>query len=148
MAVPADAAIHITEAVEVQDAKPAPYCQVTGYVSPEVRFEVRLPLKTWTQRFVQTGCGGLCGNLNIRLGNDSGCAPAQNGELVLASTDMGHSGGMDVDWANGHPERVIDLPIAESMSRRWQPRRSPTLITAKNRNTLTSQAVRMGDGKR
>lgn len=70
---------------------------------------MRLPLKTWTQRFVQTGCGGLCGNLNIRLGNDFGCAPAQNGELVLASTDMGHSGGMDAAWANGHPERVIDF---------------------------------------
>jgi hypothetical protein len=109
IAMPADAPIHIIGAVEVQDAKPASYCQVTGYVSSEVRFEVRLPTKTWTQRFVQTGCGGLCGNLNIRLGNDCGCAPAQNGELVLASTDMGHSGGMDADWASGHPERVIDF---------------------------------------
>ncbi len=107
--MPADAAVHIVEAVEVRDTELAPYCKVTGYVSPEVRFEVRLPIKTWTQRFVQTGCGGLCGNLNIHLGNDSGCAPAQNGELVLASTDMGHSGGMDAAWADGHPERVIDF---------------------------------------
>jgi feruloyl esterase len=87
----------------------APYCKVSGYVSPEVRFEVRLPIKTWTQRFVQTGCGGLCGNLNIRLSNDASCAPAQNGGLVLASTDMGHSGGMNAAWAEDHPQRAIDF---------------------------------------
>ena len=109
IAMPADAAIHITGAVEVQNDGPAPYCKVSGYVSPEVHFEVRLPLRTWTQRFVQTGCGGLCGNLNIRLSNDASCAPAQNGELVLASTDMGHSGGMDAAWAEGHPQRAIDF---------------------------------------
>jgi feruloyl esterase len=85
---------HITSAEPIADGKPAPYCRVTGYVEPMVKFEVRLPLQTWTQRFVQTGCGGLCGNLNIRLGNAEGCYPADHGELVLASSDMGHSGGM------------------------------------------------------
>jgi feruloyl esterase len=86
---------HITSAVPVQDGQPAPYCRVLGYVEPAVKFEVRLPLATWTQRYVQTGCGGLCGQLDIRLGNDEGCYPAQHGELALASTDMGHTGGMD-----------------------------------------------------
>jgi len=89
------ATTHITSAEAVPQGTPAPYCRVTGFVKPMVKFEVRLPLTTWTQRFVQTGCGGLCGNLNIRLGNDDGCYPAQHGELVLASTDMGHTGGMD-----------------------------------------------------
>jgi feruloyl esterase len=64
-------------------------------VEPSIQFEVRLPTKNWTQRFVQTGCGGLCGTLNIRLSNARGCQPAKDGELALASTDMGHSGGMD-----------------------------------------------------
>ena len=109
IAMPADAALHISAAVEVRDDGPSPYCKVTGFVSPEVRFEVRLPMNTWTQRLVQTGCGGLCGNLNIRLGNAASCAPAQNGELILASTDMGHSGGMDAVWADGHPQRAIDF---------------------------------------
>ena len=86
---------YITSAERVADGKPSPYCRVTGYVEPMVKFEVRLPLTTWTQRFVQTGCGGLCGNLNIRLNNDDGCYPAQHGELALASSDMGHTGGMD-----------------------------------------------------
>jgi hypothetical protein len=86
---------HITSAVAITNAQPASYCRVTGYVEPTVKFEVRLPLSTWTQRFVQTGCGGLCGNLDIRLSNADGCHPADHGELALASTDMGHSGGMD-----------------------------------------------------
>jgi feruloyl esterase len=98
----------MTAAVAVGDATPAPYCRVTGFVEPAVNFEVRLPLTTWTQRFVQTGCGGLCGSVSIRLGNASGCVPADRGELALASTDMGHSGGMDGEFGKD-PQRRIDF---------------------------------------
>ena len=98
--MPADTPLQITGAAVVNES-PASYCRVAGIVSPEVQIEVRLPLTTWTQRFVMTGCGGLCGNLNIHLGNDFACAPAQNGELALAATDMGHRGGMDASWADG-----------------------------------------------
>lgn len=97
---------HITSAKAVLDAAPAPYCDVQGYVEPAIKFEVRLPLTKWTQRFVQTGCGGLCGTLGIRLGNDDGCMPAQNGELALASTDMGHSGGMDGQFGDDYQLRI------------------------------------------
>jgi len=103
------ASTHITSAVPVTDGKPAPYCDVKGYVEPQIRFEVRLPLSTWTQRFVQTGCGGLCGNLNIRLGNDDGCLPATRGEIALASTDMGHSGGMDGQFGAQDYQLRIDF---------------------------------------
>lgn len=97
---------HITSAKAVPEGAPAPYCDVQGYVEPAVRFEVRLPLTKWTQRFVQTGCGGLCGMLGIRLGNDDGCMPAQNGELALASTDMGHSGSMDGQFGDEYQRRI------------------------------------------
>lgn len=100
---------HITAATAVPDGKPAPYCDVTGYVEPAIKFEVRLPLGNWTQRLVQTGCGGLCGYLNIRLGNDDGCTPATNGELVLASTDMGHAGGMDGKFGEKDYQLRIDF---------------------------------------
>ena len=50
---------HITSAAAIPDVRPAPYCRMTDYVEPMVQFEVRLPLTTWTLRFVQTGCGGL-----------------------------------------------------------------------------------------
>ena len=99
----------ITSAVAVPDGTPAPYCRVNGYVEPMVKFEVRLPLTEWTQRFVQTGCGGLCGDLNIRLGNADGCYPAAHGELALASTDMGHSGGMDGKFGEEDYQLRIDF---------------------------------------
>jgi len=106
---PVGSKTHITSADAATDGKPSAYCRVTGYVEPMVKFEVRLPLTTWTQRFVQTGCEGLCGNLNIRLGNDDGCYPAQHGELALASTDMGHSGGMDGKFGETDYQRRIDF---------------------------------------
>lgn len=100
---------HITAATAIQDGQPSPYCRVLGYVEPAIKFEVRLPLTTWTQRYVQTGCGGLCGQLNIRLGNDEGCYPAQHGELALASTDMGHAGGMDGEFGEKDYQLRIDF---------------------------------------
>lgn len=100
---------HITSAERVPHGSPAPYCRVTGFIEPMVKFEVRLPLNTWTQRFVQTGCGGLCGNLSIHLGNDEGCYPAQHGELALASTDMGHTGGMDGQFGEKDYQLRIDF---------------------------------------
>jgi hypothetical protein len=100
---------HITAATVMPDGKPAPYCRVTGYVEPMVKFEVRLPTTTWTQRFVQTGCGGLCGNLNIRLNDDDGCYPAQHGEFALASTDMGHTGGNDGQFGEKEYQLRIDF---------------------------------------
>ena len=66
-------------------------------------------MTTWTQRFVQTGCGGLCGNLNIRVSNDDGCYPATHGELALASTDMGHSGGGDGEFGEKDYQLRIDF---------------------------------------
>ena len=103
------AKVHMTSATPVTDAKPAPYCRVTGYVEPMVKFEVRLPMSGWTQRFVQTGCGGLCGNLSIHLNNASGCYPADHGELALASTDMGHTGGMDGKFGEKDYQLRIDF---------------------------------------
>src|ERR1700744_3016115 len=49
------APVHINSAPPVPEGRPAPYCEVKGYVDPQVNFEVRLPLTTWTQRLVQTG---------------------------------------------------------------------------------------------
>ena len=99
----------ITSATAVANGQPAPYCRVLGYVSPQVEFEVRLPLSGWTQRFVQTGCGGLCGNTNVRVGNDAGCAPTQRGEVAVASTNMGHRASGDGMWAAEDPQLRIDF---------------------------------------
>ena len=81
-----------------------PYCKVTGVIAPAIRFEVRLPSERWTQRYLQTGCGALCGSLNIRPDKTAGCAPVTNGEIALASTDMGHS-GMGLEWGGNAQQR-------------------------------------------
>lgn len=103
---------HITSAAENKDAQPAPYCDVKGYVEPSIRFEVRLPLAKWTQRFLQTGCGGLCGMVSIRGDREGGCAPATSGELVMASTDMGHQGGMADDGSWGSKDYQLRIDFA------------------------------------
>jgi len=48
-----------------------------------------LPLKTWTQRYLQIGCGGLCGNISGVVGAAEGCAPLAAGGFVQGATDMG-----------------------------------------------------------
>ena len=46
----APARIDAAEEVAAAGGK-AGYCKVTGYIASDVRFEVRLPLEGWTQRF-------------------------------------------------------------------------------------------------
>ena len=100
--------MRVVSAQVVKDG-PAPYCEVKGYVSPQVNFELHLPTENWTQRFVQVGCGGLCGNLRgVRVANADGCIPAQNGELALAATDTGHTGS-DGTWAANDPQLRADF---------------------------------------
>lgn len=96
---------HITSAKAVENGKPASYCAVLGYVEPQIKFEVRLPLKNWTQRFVQGGCGGTCGSIGVRIGNANDCFPATNGEVALASTDMGHS-GRGMEFGDDNQQRI------------------------------------------
>jgi hypothetical protein len=69
---------HITAAIVVSSGE-APYCRVQGYVEPAIKFEVRLPAQSWTQRYLQTGCGGLYGQLNMQNSNTAGCYPAEHG---------------------------------------------------------------------
>ncbi len=72
-------------------------CAVEATLAPQIHFQVLLPLKTWTQRYLQVGCGGLCGNISLRSGASSGCAILTDGGFVMAATDMGHS-GMGAEW--------------------------------------------------
>lgn len=82
----------------------SPYCLVTGTIDPAIRFEVHLPMNGWTQRYLQTGCGGLCGDLRINAGHAQGCAPVTDGAIVVASTDMGHQGN-DMGWGDDLQKR-------------------------------------------
>jgi hypothetical protein len=65
----------------------AEYCSVTGYIQPQIQFEVRLPSKSWNGRYFQVGCGGFCGVINIHH-----CADALAANFVVAAHNMGHVG--------------------------------------------------------
>jgi len=83
-----EAPTSITDASE-QSINGHDMCVVKGFVSPRIGFEVHLPMSGWTQRYLQTGCGGLCGRVGIESPQRD-CTPETNGEFVMASTDMGH----------------------------------------------------------
>ena len=86
----------ITQAVETT-SNGIPVCSVTGRIAPEINFQVLLPLKSWSQRYLQVGCGGLCGRITLESGASAGCALLNDGGFVMAATDMGHS-AQDESW--------------------------------------------------
>jgi hypothetical protein len=107
IATPGEAPARIYSATLVTADTPSPYCQVKGYVSPQVKFELRLPTEAWTQRLLFTGCGSLCGNINISVRAAEGCQPTTKGEIALVSSDLGHDSGAnsgDALWAADNPQ--------------------------------------------
>ncbi|MCG8708234.1 tannase/feruloyl esterase family alpha/beta hydrolase [Brenneria sp. 4F2] len=71
------------------------WCQIEGTLAPEIGFKLLLPTENWSRRYMQLGCGGLCGQINLQAGAAAGCAPLQDNAFALASSDMGHSAQED-----------------------------------------------------
>jgi feruloyl esterase len=91
---------------------PAGYsvCDVKGVIAPQIQFEVQLPTQTYRQRYLQTGCGGLCGTLAINAPAAVGCAPLADGSFATASDNQGHVGGGSADGNFGNdPALRIDF---------------------------------------
>ncbi|HEX6360270.1 tannase/feruloyl esterase family alpha/beta hydrolase [Actinophytocola sp.] len=101
--------VTISSATVVTTGAPAPYCEVRGTIAPANTIVVRLPVDGWTQRYVQTGCGGLCGSANINYTQAATCAPIADGTIASATTDMGHQGQNDGSWAANNPQAQIDF---------------------------------------
>ena len=71
-------------------------CMVEATIAPSIGVEIRLPTTGWNQRFLFTGCGGLCGNINSAAGDD-----AFDRGYAIATTDMGHrSAADDRSWTS------------------------------------------------
>jgi feruloyl esterase len=104
-----DAPVTISSATVVSTGAPAPYCEVRGTIAPADSIVIRLPINGWTQRYVQTGCGGLCGSSNISYPQASTCPPIADGTVASATTDMGHQGLNDGSWAADNPQALIDF---------------------------------------
>ena len=107
----ADAPVVITSAAIVRTVK-GPFCEVKGSIAPAIGFVVSLPVEHWTQRYLEVGCGGLCGSIRAQVEHASGFIPALNGELVVASDNLGHDntngGPMDATFASD-PQKLIDF---------------------------------------
>jgi len=97
--------------VDASPTNPAAYCSVRGVIGPGASSIVmKLPMTAWTQRYVQNGCGGECGSDN--LGNptqSAGCVPVNQGALVTATTNMGHTGAQGATWIVNNPWAGIDF---------------------------------------
>lgn len=107
----ADTPASVTSVRKV-DSPAGTFCRVLGTIQPAIHFEVNLPETGWTQRYLQTGCGGLCGILHVNVEHAGTCGPALHGGLVVASDDMGHEHQMgqpgEADFGTD-PQKKIDF---------------------------------------
>jgi Tannase and feruloyl esterase len=83
------------------------YCSVIGYVAPQNKFELRLPLGAdWNHKFFFAACGGFCGAVN-----GANCTPALERGYAAVTTNGGHDGapGFDGAWAANAPNLQEDF---------------------------------------
>lgn len=101
-----DAPTTIVSASTVAAAGDLPaYCRIEGRIAPRIGFEARLPLSGWNGKYLQQGCGGMCGGINM-----GACEDALARGYAVANTDMGHKGApFAVTWAKGDREAEIDF---------------------------------------
>jgi Tannase and feruloyl esterase len=71
----------------------ASFCDVQGVQAPQLQFDLKLPVSTWTGRYVQAGCGGYCGAVgSVAPQAATGCPKVTGNELALATDNEGHTG--------------------------------------------------------
>jgi feruloyl esterase len=83
------------------------YCDVTGYVAPQNKFELKLPLpRDWNQKFFFYACGAFCGSV---FGDACNLGLARG--YASATGNGGHdsSWGFDGIWAANAPELQEDF---------------------------------------
>jgi Tannase and feruloyl esterase len=83
------------------------YCDVTGYVAPQNKFALRLPLPgDWNQNFFFAACGGFCGYSDARRCN---LALARGYASVTGNGGHDSALGFDGIWAANAPELQEDF---------------------------------------
>jgi len=109
-AIPGAPARVVSATVVAATAQSPAYCDVQGYVAPQIHFELGLPTTTWQGRYLQNGCSGLCGGAYPPTFQP--CAAQPGGDFAVASTDDGHTsaspGGFDGLWARDDAQLRID----------------------------------------
>src|SRR6266536_1739550 len=97
----------IASATVVAATAQAPeYCDVKGYVAPQVQFELKLPTRSYQGRYLQAGCGGFCGSITATT--FPACDAQLGGDFALSTTNDGHVGasGFDGVWASDEQLRI------------------------------------------
>jgi Tannase and feruloyl esterase len=93
--------------VPAADGLPA-YCNLQGYIHPNIGVAMRLPTGHWNGKFIEMGCGGFCGVALTGHFAKLCDAPLQKGYACIAS-DTGHrAGGADALWAYHNPQALMD----------------------------------------
>ncbi|MFE8100697.1 tannase/feruloyl esterase family alpha/beta hydrolase [Brenneria goodwinii] len=82
----------------------AAFCVVEGVMMPEITFKLMLPVESWSQRYMQIGCGGLCGQINLQVGAAAGCEALKADGFAMAASDMGHKAA-EQDFGNDAQKR-------------------------------------------
>jgi pimeloyl-ACP methyl ester carboxylesterase len=101
-----DAPAQILAAAVIEADKSTPaYCRIQGYVMPQVRFEIRLPLSNWNGKLLEVGDGGWGGDMFLFF-----CTgPLRKGYACIAS-DMGHTGASGLAlWARNNVQAQVDF---------------------------------------
>ena len=114
----------ITDArwVKRTDSMPA-HCVVIGYVHPRIAILLAMPTSNWNGKFLQEGCGGLCGGNLVRAAekyaNELFSYPLSRGyaHLVFASSGAsamagaGALAGTSALWAYNDIQGQFDFGI-------------------------------------
>ena len=88
------------------ERRTTPICELRGYVAPQVGFALYLPVSAWNGKFLEVGCHGYCGRVNLSRHE---CADPLHRGYACASTDMGHEGtGVDGLWALNNLQSEVD----------------------------------------
>lgn len=106
-------------------------CQVVGYIAPQEQFTLTLPISGYNGRYLQQGCGGLCGEDYIgSVGSGASTGPqsaapaatscatvsgaaAAGGRMAEGTDNQGHIGGeQDGMWAKEDPALRVSFGYA------------------------------------
>ena len=101
------AGVRLTEVGLLPPAGDQPaLCRVSGFIDPQVGFEIRMPVSGWNGKLLVTGCSNLCGILQIQ-----GMEDALARGYAAATTDTGHRTGdpSDARWAWNNPALEADF---------------------------------------
>jgi len=84
------------------------FCRVVAVARPTpdsvINFEVWIPpAEQWNHNFLGVGNGGYTGAISY-----AALSNALRRGFAAASTDTGHTGGEDLDFGVGHPEKIVD----------------------------------------